>query len=174
MSIRRSVQQNVPFPAVDVDNPPARKSGIVWSASQCQISKDGAAFANTTNLPVEIGASGRYYVTLTASEMDAVWIMLKVERADIQPWDVMMATGGHPGGVVMVDAGNTTTTFKTDRTEVSNDYWRDCLVLFTSSAGLFGQVRKVVAYNGTTNFLTVSSAYTAVPTAGDRFVLVNY
>lgn len=173
MSIRRATQQNLPFPAIDINNPPSRKSGIVWAATEVQLSKDGGAFVNTTNLPVEIGTSGRYYVTLTPAEMDAGWVMLKVERPDIQPWDVSMATGGHPSGQVVADGGNTALTFDTNLTETTDDYWRNVLVLFTSGA-LFGQVRKAIAYNGTTKFLTVDNGFTATPTAGDYFVLVNY
>lgn len=172
MSIRRVTQQAVPFPAIDVNNPPARVSGLIWTAGQTQISKDGGAFANTTNQPVEIGSSGRYYITLTAPEMDAGWVMLKMERSEIQPWDVSMATGGHPSGTVVADGGNTASTFKTDLTGAT-DYWKDVLILFTTGT-LLGQVRKVVTYNGATSFVTISSALTAAPTAGDRFVLVNY
>lgn len=173
MSIRRVTQQAVPFPAIDVNNPPARLSGLTWTAGQTQISKDGGAFANTTNQPVEIGSSGRYYVTLTAAEMDAGWVMLKMERSEIQPWDVSMATGGHPSGTVVADGGNTASTFKTNLVETATDYWKDALILFTTGT-LQGQVRKVVTYNGTTAFVTLSSALTTTPTAGDRFVLVNY
>ena len=173
MSIRRTTQQTVPFPAIDFTNPPSRKSGIVWTASDCQVSKDGASFANTTNLPTEIGTSGRYSVVLTSSETDASWVMVKIERSDIQPWDIAMATGGHPSGTVVADGGNTATTFKTDLTEGTTDYWKDVLILFTTGT-LLGQVRKVVTYDGTTKFVTLSSALTSTPTAGARFVLVNY
>lgn len=174
MSIRRATQQNLPFPAIDLVTPPIRKSGIVWSAGQVQISKDGGAFTNTTNLPVEIATlSGRYYVTLTPAEMDAGWVMVKIERPDIQPYDISLSTGGHPSGIVLTDVGNTSSTFKTNLTESTSDYWRNVLVLFTSGT-LFGQVRKVIAYNGTTKFLTVDNGYTGTPANGDYFVLVNY
>lgn len=173
MSIRRNTQQVVPFPAIDVNNPPARLSGLTWTAGQTQISKDGGAFANTTNQPVEIGSTGRYSVTLTATETDAVWIMLKMERSEIQPWDISLATAGHPSGTVVANGGNTATTFKTSLTEASNDYWKDVLILFTSGT-LTGQVRKVVTYTASTAFVILSSALTSTPTAGDRFVLVNY
>lgn len=42
-----------------------------------QISKDGGAFATTTNAPVEIGTSGTYTIALTASEMNADRIVLR-------------------------------------------------------------------------------------------------
>ncbi len=42
------------------------------------ISKDGSSFAATTSTPVEIGTTGRGYLELTASEMnaDAVWVIV--------------------------------------------------------------------------------------------------
>jgi hypothetical protein len=173
MSIRRATQQNIPFPAIDVTNPPARKSGLVWSAGYVQISKDGGSFVNTTSLPVEINASGRYYVTLTPAEMDAGWIMLKIETPYIQPYDISLSTGGHPTGTVVSDVGNIPTAFTTTLVETTADYWRNVLVLFTSGT-LFGQVRKAIAYNGVTKVITVDTAFTSTPTAGDYFVLVNY
>ena len=40
-----------------------------FAAGDCKISKDGAAFANTTNLPTHIG-QGVYTLTLTSTETD--------------------------------------------------------------------------------------------------------
>ena len=52
-----------------------------WTGTAAQISKDGAAYANTSNSPVEvssiIGRTG--YIDLTASEMNADSVMLLVQ-----------------------------------------------------------------------------------------------
>ena len=77
---------------------------------------------------------------------------------------------GREAGVVS-DAGNTATTFKTDLTESGTDYWKDCFITFITGT-LAGQTKKVSAYNGTTNFVTVS-AFTAAPAAGARFIIIN-
>jgi hypothetical protein len=45
-------------------------TGATFAAGDIKISIDGAATANTTNLPSEIG-NGLYKITLTAAEMDA-------------------------------------------------------------------------------------------------------
>lgn len=74
-------------------------------------------------------------------------------------------------GTVLTDAGNTATTFKTDLTEVS-DHWKDCFCTFLTGS-LAGQTKPVSAFNGTTDFLTAASAFTAAPSNGDRFVLIN-
>lgn len=74
-------------------------------------------------------------------------------------------------GTVLTDAGNTATTFRTDLTEAT-DHWKDCFCTFLTGA-LAGQTKPVSAFNGTTDFLTAASAYTAAPSNGDRFVLIN-
>jgi hypothetical protein len=73
---------------------------------------------------------------------------------------------------VATDGGNTITTFKTNLTESSNNYWKDCFLTFYTG-DLAGQTKKVSAYDGTTKFITVSSAFTATPSDSDKFFLVN-
>ncbi len=54
-------------------------TGATFAAGDVQISKDGAAFANTSNLPVEItGALGVYALALTATEMSAARIFVTI------------------------------------------------------------------------------------------------
>jgi hypothetical protein len=87
------------------------------------------------------------------------------------PWKVLREFS-QPAGAVVSDAGNSATSFKTDLSEATNDYWKDTLLLFTSGA-LAGQVKKVSSYNGTTKVITVASAFTGTPAAGDTFLLIN-
>jgi hypothetical protein len=87
------------------------------------------------------------------------------------PWKVLREFS-QPVGAVVSDAGNSATSFKTDLSEATNDYWKDTLLLFTSGA-LVGQVRKVSGYNGSTKVITVASAFTSAPAAGDTFLLVD-
>lgn len=77
-----------------------------------------------------------------------------------------------PRGSVVADGGNTTSMFKTDLTESVNDYWKDALVTFVTGA-LAGQVKKVLAYDGTTKFLTFTLPFTSAPSASDKFQIIN-
>lgn len=74
-------------------------------------------------------------------------------------------------GAVVTDGGNTASAFKTDLTESATDHWKDALLTFLTGT-LAGQVKKVSAFNPTTDFVTLSSAFTAAPSSGDRFVVV--
>lgn len=76
-----------------------------------------------------------------------------------------------PTGAVVTDAGNTASSFKTDRTEAVADYWKDALLVFVTG-NLAGQVKKVTAYNGTTKVIT-TGAFTGAPAGSDAFILVN-
>jgi hypothetical protein len=171
MTIRKNKVYTITFAAIDVSNRPARVSSIA-SFDSVKISQDGAAFQDTSNSPSEIGSSGRYSLALTAAEMDADNIHIYVEDSLMDPTDYILQTSGEETGVVVTDGSNTALTFETDLDESDNDYWRDALILFTSGS-LVDQVKKITAYDGTTKFVTVGSAFTTTPTGGDRFVLVN-
>ena len=173
MSVRRGAALSVSFAAIDAERRPQRKSSVAWASGDVRVSQDGGAFVNTANLPVEMGSSGRYAVALTAAEMDAAWVHVMVERYDIDPVDLLIATAGNPSGVVLADAANTASTFRTSRTEPVTGHWKDVLLLFTTGI-LTGQVKKVSGYDSYTGVMTVSSPFTDSPAANDRFVLVNF
>lgn len=79
---------------------------------------------------------------------------------------------GPPVYVGAVIAGAPTTTiFATDRPETTLDYWKDCLLTFVTGS-LKGQVKKVSS-SSIVGIMTVSSAFTAAPSTGDVFVLVD-
>lgn len=172
MSVRRSVAFTISFELVDPNNRPARLSGATFATGDCKISQDGGTFANTTNAPTEIGTTGRYTITLTALEMNGAWIHVFVQNSQVDPRDIVLGTDGSQAGTIVADAGNTALTFKTDRTEATNDYWVYALIEFTTGA-LAGQVKQISAYTGATKFITVDTAFTGTPSNGDRFILVN-
>jgi hypothetical protein len=173
MSVRRADALTVSFPLIDSTNRPARLSGLTLIAGDCKISKDGGSFSNTTNLPAEIGSTGRYSLALTSAEMDADWVHVYVSKTGtVDDWDQLIGTSGNPSGTVQTNGGNTSSTFLTDLTSSTNDFWKDCLLLFMTGS-LAGQVKKISAYNGSTKFVTLASAYTGTPSNGDRFILVN-
>mgnify|MGYP001611998204 CR=1 FL=1 len=175
MSVRRGTQLVISFPAVSSTARPTRKSGIVFNlaSGDIQLSSNGSAFFAPANTAAEIGTSGRYALTLTAAEMNASWVhMLASQGSTIDPVDIVIGTSGHPSATVLTDAGNTASTFLTNLTETVNDLWKDNMLLFTTG-GLANQVKKVSAYNGSTKFITASTAFTSAPANGDRFLLIN-
>lgn len=173
MTIRKNKTFTITVAPIDNTNRPSRLSGISFTGGDVKISKNAGAFANTTNLPAEIAtASARYSLVLTDDEMNGDNIHIFIQKASIDPIDYVLQTSGEASGTVVTDGSNTATTFKTDRTEAVNDYWRDALILFTSGA-LVGQVKKIAGYTGSTKFVIASSAFTGTPVNGDRFVIVN-
>lgn len=143
----------------------------MYVTGDCKISQDGGAFSNSTNLPSEI-SGGRYSLTLTAAEMDGDHVHIILSHAGTDPVDLLLPTGSQPSGVVVADGGNSATAFVTDLSESTDDYWKDALLLFTSGT-MAGQLKKVSAYTGSTKTVTCSTAFTAAPSDGDRFVLLN-
>lgn len=172
MPFRTNAALTLTFAAIDSFNRPNRLSGLSWSTGDVKISADGAAFADTTNLPSELGSTGRYSLALTATEMNCSWMHVMVVKSGIDDIDIFFGTGGYPGTSVGTSGSNTATSFLTNFSQTTDDYWKDSLLLFTSG-NLSGQLKKVSAYNGTTKFITVSSAFTGTPSSGDRFILVN-
>ena len=70
------------------------------------------------------------------------------------------------------DPDPTTTAFETDLAEVTNDHYNGAFCVFYSGA-LTGQSRKISDYDGTTKVLTVASAFTEAPAAGDDFLIIG-
>lgn len=74
--------------------------------------------------------------------------------------------------VVVTNASNSRTSFKTDLVSTVTNHWKDCLLRITSGI-LLGQVKKVSAYNGTTKVISVYSGFTSTPAADTTFELIN-
>jgi hypothetical protein len=168
----RAKQYAITFEAVDSVLFPALKTGLAFASGDAKISKDGGSFVNTTNAPAEIGTTGVYALTLTAAEMDAAWIHVLVQKTGMQPSNTRGATTGNPSGSVVANGSNTGLTFCTDLAATATDHYKDAFLMFTSGA-LAGQVHKVTAYNGSTKFVTFTTAFSAAPSAADRFIIIN-
>lgn len=82
------------------------------------------------------------------------------------------AAVNRPRGSVVADGGNTALTFKTNLASSINDFYKDMILKFTSGT-MSGELKKVAAYDGTTNFITVQGGFTAAPSAADNFDLIN-
>lgn len=74
---RKNTAFRVTFPILDADGDPVSAAAALDS----EVSLDGAAFADCTNEATEIGTSGIYYLDLTAAEMNADTVALRVQTS---------------------------------------------------------------------------------------------
>ena len=165
--MRKAQQHALTFTALD-STTGARVTGLTFSAGEIKLTKSGGALANPTNAATEIGI-GIYAITLTAAEMNTDFVHFVVNKTGVKPVDLSGFTTGETVGAVV---SGSATTFVTDLTASSDDFWRYTGVEFRSGA-LAGQIRQIASYNGTTKAITLVAALTAAPTAGDLFVLIS-
>ena len=74
--VKNTALNNFPFLMVDSTDHVTPKTGLTWAAGSAQVSIDGAAFANLTNLPVEVSA-GIYKINLAAADLNGDVVTLK-------------------------------------------------------------------------------------------------
>lgn len=123
-------------------------------------------------IPLRVAAGSRVAVRVAdaLSSTNAIPItLLFAEVPDIV--NPVLAEVANPTFTVVTDGANSATTFKTNRTEATNDFWKDCYAKATTGA-LLNQVRRVTGYNGTTKFITCD-AFTSTPATGVIFEIVN-
>jgi len=75
MALTRATERTIALPMYDEAAPDNLKSGLTPTVV---VSQDGGAFAAATNAAAEIGTTGVYALTLTAGEMDADLVTVKV------------------------------------------------------------------------------------------------
>lgn len=151
---------------------PSFATGLTIASGESQISKDGGAFANTTNLPAELSTTGVYPLTLTAAETNCNSFAIRITDGGSEVFFAEYKTTGETTGAVVTDGSNSTTTFLTDLSSAVTDFYKDCLITFTTG-NLAGQVKRVSGYNGGSNFITVNAAFTEAPANGDLFGILN-
>jgi len=71
---------------------------------------------------------------------------------------------------VVDDAGNSTTSFKTDLPDLADDYWNGALLTFISG-NCAGRQLYVTDWDNTTKFITVETDLPAIPSAGSVAVV---
>lgn len=90
-----------------------------WSGQDSEISLDGAAFTDCTNEATEIGTSGCGYIDLTAAEMNADCVMLKINLSNTGAIPLVLTVFPEEAGDFRVDdstyakTGSGATTLKT-------------------------------------------------------------
>ncbi len=84
---RKNVAANFDAPLIDSASRPNYKSSATLAAGDVKVINDGGAPANITSLPTEIGTTGVYRFSLSASEMDAATVAVVCVDAAGSEWD---------------------------------------------------------------------------------------
>jgi hypothetical protein len=93
-----ATQADFYFP-LTVDRDTDRATSAVLAAGDVKISKDGGTFANVTNLPTQIGSTGWWKITLTATELTCKKAIIEiVDQTSTKIWNdtgFVVDTYGH-------------------------------------------------------------------------------
>ncbi len=84
---RKNVAANFDAPLIDSAGRPNYKSSATLAAGDVKVIKDGGGPTNIAALPAEIGTTGIYRFSLTASEMDATTVAVVAVDAAGGEWD---------------------------------------------------------------------------------------
>jgi hypothetical protein len=97
------------FPLVDAGAVDFEATPVSFAAGDTQISKDGGAFANTTNNPAHEG-NGIYSLALTATEMEAAVVVVTVIDSATKTWEdqaIVIDTYGNASAQHAIDLDST-------------------------------------------------------------------
>lgn len=100
MELRRyGVATTIFFPLIDKGGTDLESTPVTIASGDIKISKDGGAFANTATSSFVHVAGGIYYIPLTATEMEAKQIILKVvDQTGTKEWEdqiIIITTCNH-------------------------------------------------------------------------------
>lgn len=151
----------------------APQTGLTFSGAELQVLKAGGSYANFAGTVTDVGG-GDYTYQFTAAELNTSGIvLLKVNKSGSSQYTLNDQV--NRAFLASAITGTlTTSTFTSDRTEATNDYWKDCLVVFLTGS-LAGQVKKIGGYTGSSKLFTLASGlvFTAAPANGDIFEIIN-
>ncbi|MBA7621510.1 hypothetical protein ES703_28874 [subsurface metagenome] len=160
--------------AVKADAVTEIQSGVATEAKQdtAQADLDKLTGADGATLA---SAQGNYAPAKTGDEMKLEDDAIKAAKYDESTAFPVSQKASQAAstiviGAVVADGGNSTTQFKTNLTEVTNDHYNGRVVLWVTGA-LTGQATDVTDYDGVNKILLVT-AMTEIPAPTDTFVLV--
>lgn len=147
--------------------------------SQADILSDATPFAGADIATIKgyvdeiesLLKNGTYGLSALKTKLNAVSATVSTMNTNLN--FVRQATVGSPSADVVADGGNTPSTFKTGLSSVVNDYYKGMQIVFLVGSPVSYQVRRISGYDGTTKFITVSQPFTAIPNAGDSFLIVS-
>jgi hypothetical protein len=109
------------FPLIDAGAQDFESTPVTFVAADCQISKDGGAFANTGCIPWHVG-NGVYAASLTSTEMQAARVALTVIDAATKAWEdqaIIIGTYGHASAQHAFDLDTATQNVNTSTVSAS-------------------------------------------------------
>jgi hypothetical protein len=146
---------------IGVANSPA--TGLTFAAADIQISKNGAAEANSAGTVTEIG-HGAYYYAMTQAELDTRGpVTLTTVRSDIATVFMLVEVGGDVLRSFTARAGTASTITLDASASSTSDFYLPCFCLIRKGTGVGQGPRFVSAYNGVTTVATVTPDWTVIP-----------
>lgn len=176
----RAAHRRIFFTCVDTTALQTRLQSSDMSAFVVRLSKAGAAATATAAAPVQVdstNAKGLFYVELASADIDTTGpAALIITNAGGAKTMERREIGFHvdPAFFTTVTSGLTTTSFTADRSENTNNYWRDAYASVLTGA-CAGQVKKIGGYVGSSKMFTLASGFqfTAPLGVGDFIELIN-
>lgn len=107
---------------------------------------------------------------LIAATADAVWDESIVNHQAVG--SAGESLGAPLGGAVVADPLNSIISFNSGLSSTTDSYCVGSFVKFTSGA-LINQTGRISGYGGTSKLILVTSGFTAIPTVGDKFIIIN-
>ena len=140
-----------------------------WTGADTEVSKDGAAFADATNEATEIGSSGVGYIDLTAAEMNADSVVVKVTVTNTDAIPYVVTINPEEDGDILANSlvlleseigtVNSQTEIVLDSGSDQDDaYNGQAIVLHDDSNNDYPSIRVVDDYVGSTKTLTLDAA----------------
>jgi len=171
MLIRNAPNQKLPLFLQDSSGNPVTGEASNITA---YLSLDGGT-AETITSVTEIGG-GFYYISPTQAQTNGHLIVWWGSHSTYKCYGgtvftAPLTTSGY--GTVVSDTENSTTTFKTDLSGTVSKFV-GMFIKFDEGTTCAGEVREITDYNSGTGFVTVNNSFSAVPQAGDQFVLLGY
>jgi hypothetical protein len=178
-----AVLTRIPLFLVDDTDGKTPEPSVTLVTGDLKVSKNGGSFVNGAGTFTNSGA-GLYYYNPTSTELDTLGpFLVKFEKAGVRLFvKECQITGEDPyvspnvRGTVATNAGNTTSTFVTNLTNSTTDYYKAPQLIHFLSGALEGVTRQLAAsgsYNGTTKFLTVASPLPSVPGSNIAFEIIT-
>ena len=183
---KKNTATRITFPILDADGDTVTAAAALDSESTTWA--DGSnpgAFADLTNEATEIGASGIYYLELTAGEMnfDYIHVQVKTSTVGAKTQHILINTFANTTQQVgfnditllvqsminfsqlrsgtLVVAGALTATLEGAASAI-DDYYNECWLVITGSTG-FGQARYIVDYTAAGRLITIDRAWKTTP-----------